>query len=137
MQVNPYLTFNGNCEEAFNAYQGILGGDIVAMIPHQGTPAEGHVPAQWLKKILHARLVGNGMVLMGSDAPPERYQPMQGFSVNLSFKSPEEAERVFNALADKGTVRMPLSETFWAKKFGMVTDRFGTPWMINCEKAQS
>ena len=86
MQVNPYLTFNGNCEEAFKAYQGILGGDIVAMIPHEGTPAEGHVPAQWLKKILHARLVGNGMVLMGSDAPPERYQPMQGFSVNLSFK---------------------------------------------------
>jgi PhnB protein len=136
MQVNPYLTFNGNCEEAFETYQGILGGDIVAMIPHEGTPAEGHVPAQWLKKILHARLVGNGMVLMGSDAPPERYQPMQGFSVNLSFKSPEEAERVFNALADKGTVRMALSETFWAKKFGMLTDKFGTPWMINCEKAQ-
>ena len=61
MQVNPYLTFNGNCEEAFKAYQGILGGDIVAMITHQGPPAEGHVPAQWLKKILHARLVGNGM----------------------------------------------------------------------------
>jgi PhnB protein len=135
MQVNPYLVFNGNCEAAFKAYHAILGGEIVAMIPHEGTPAESRVPAEWRKKIMHARLVRNGMVLMGSDAMPDRYQPMQGFSVALQIKEPAEAERVFNALADKGTVRMALTETFWAKKFGMLTDKFGTPWMINCEKA--
>jgi PhnB protein len=92
------------------------------------------VPAEWRKKIIHARLVGNGMLLMGSDAPPDRYEPMKGFSVTLNVKEPAEAERVFNALAENGSVRMPLGETFWAKKFGMLTDRFGTPWMINCEK---
>lgn len=92
------------------------------------------MPAERRKKIIHARLVGNGMLLMGSDAPPDRYEPMKGFSVTLNVNEPAEAERVFNALADGGSVRMPLGETFWAKKFGMLTDRFGTPWMINCEK---
>jgi len=136
MKLNPYLTFDGNCEEAFKAYEKILGGEIVAMMPHEGTPAEGHVPPEWLKKIIHARLVIDGTVLMGSDAPADRYKPMQGFTVNLNIKEPAEAERVFNALAEGGSVLMPLAETFWAKKFGMATDRFGTPWMINCEKAQ-
>src|SRR5262245_56792140 len=107
------------------------------MIPHEGTPAEGDVPPEWRKKIIHARLVSNGMVLMGSDAPPSHYEPMKGFSVTLNMAEPAEAERVFNALADKGTVRAPLAETFWAKKFGMLVDKFGTPWMINCEKPQS
>lgn len=76
------------------------------------------------------------MVLMGSDAPPDRFEPMKGFSVTLNIAEPAEAERVFDALADKGTVRLALTETFWAKKFGMLVDKFGTPWMINCEKAQ-
>jgi PhnB protein len=134
MQVNPYLTFDGQCEEAFKTYAKILGGEIVAMMPHEGTPAEAHVPAEWRKKIIHARLMVDGVPLMGSDAPPECYEPMQGFSVTLNIKDPAEAERIFNALAEKGSVRMPLGETFWARKFGMVTDRFGTPWMINCEK---
>ena len=136
MQLNPYLMFNGKCEEAFNTYQKILGGEIVAMIPHEGTPAEGGVPTEWRKKIIHARLVSNGMVLMGSDAPPAHYEPMKGFSVALNVKQPAEAERIFNALADQGTVRMPLGETFFAVKFGMLVDKFGTPWMINCEKPQ-
>jgi PhnB protein len=135
MKLNPYLTFHGKCEEAFKAYEKILGGEIVAMMPHEGTPAEGNVPAEWRKKIIHARLVTDGTVLMGSDAPLDRYKPMQGFTVTLNIKEPTEAERVFNALAEGGTMTMPLTETFWAKKFGMVTDRFGTPWMINCEKA--
>lgn len=134
MKLNPYLTFDGNCEEAFRAYETILGGEIVAMMPHEGTPAEGNVPATWRKKIIHARLIIDGTMLMGSDAPPDRYQPMQGFSVTLNIKEPAEAERVFAALADGGSVRMPLGETFWAKKFGILTDRFGTPWMVNCEK---
>lgn len=135
MKLNPYLTFDGDCEEAFKVYEKVLGGKIVAMMPHEGTPAETHVPAEWRKKILHARLIFGDNVLMASDAPPGRFEKMQGFSVSLVLKNPAEAERIFNAFADGGTVRMPLGETFWAIKFGMVTDRFGTPWMVNCEKS--
>jgi PhnB protein len=73
---------------------------------------------------------------MGSDAPPERYEKPQGFFVSLGIKEPAEAERVFHALSEKGTVLMPIGETFWAMRFGMVVDQFGIPWMINCEKAE-
>jgi PhnB protein len=83
---------------------------------------------------MHARLVVGDTVLMGSDAPGERYEKMQGFSVALGVDEPEWAERVFNALAAGGTVTMPIQETFWAHRFGMLVDRFGTPWMVNCEK---
>jgi len=86
-------------------------------------------------KLLHARMPIGDTLSMGSDAPAGRLQKMQGFSVALGIDDPAEAERIYNALADGGTVQMPLAETFWAKKFGMLTDRFGTPWMINCEKA--
>ena len=135
MKINPYLVFNGTCEEAFKTYAKVLGGELVAMIPAEGTPGEESWPKDWRKKIIHARLVVDGVALMGSDCPPERYEPMQGFSVTLNIKEPAEAERVFNVLANGGSVRMPLGETFWATKFGMLTDRFCTPWMINCEKA--
>jgi PhnB protein len=74
--------------------------------------------------------------LMGSDAPPDRFESMKGFSVTLSVQNPQEAERIFNALAEGGTVRMPIGETFWALRFGMLVDQFGTPWMINCERAE-
>ena len=106
-----------------------------AMLTHEGTPMEKIVPAEWRKKIIHARLKVGDKVLMACDCPPERYVKPQGFSVNLDFKTPAEAERVFNALAENGSVQMPLQQTFWAARFGMVTDRFGTPWMINCEAA--
>ena len=72
---------------------------------------------------------------MGSDAPPDRYEAMKGFSVTLGIDDPAEAERIFYALAEQGTVRMPIGKTFWAERFGMVVDQFGTPWMINCERA--
>ena len=134
MQLNPYLTFNGQCEAAFKFYEQCLGGKIVAMLPHAGTPAEEHVPAEWRNKIMHARLIVGDDVLMGSDAPPDRYEGSKGFSVTLGVDNPAEAERVFNALAEKGTVQMPIQETFWAVRFGMLVDRFGIPWMINCEK---
>jgi len=134
MRINPYLTFGGNCEEAIRAYQKILGGEIVAMMPYGESPMEQETPKEWRKKIMHARLIFDGNVLMASDAPPDRFQKMQGMEVALNVKEPTEAERVFNALAEKGTIGLPLSETFWAAKFGMLTDRFGTPWLINCEK---
>ena len=133
MQLNPYLTFNGQCETAFKFYERSLGGKIEAMLPHAGTPAEQHVPAEWRNKILHARLIVGDQVLMGSDAPPERYEQPKGFSVSLQLKDPAEAERLFNALAANGTVRMPLQKTFWAARFGMLVDQFGIPWMINCD----
>lgn len=136
MQANTYLTFDGDCEEAFKFYEKVLGGKIVAMITHLGTPAEEHVPTEWRDKILHARLIFGDNKLMGSDAPPGRQEKMQGFSVTLNIEDPAETERVFNALTEGGTVRMALEETFWAHKFGMLTDRFGTPWMVNCEKPQ-
>jgi len=134
MQVNPYLFFNGNCEAAFKFYQQVLGGKIEAMITHEGTPAADHVPAEWRSKIMHARLVTDDQVLMASDAPPGHYQAPQGFSVSLNVSSAAEAERVFKALSEGGVVRMPLEKTFWAIRFGMCADRFGIPWMVNCEE---
>jgi PhnB protein len=134
MQVNSYLTFDGRCEAAFKFYEKVLGGKIEAMIPHAGTPAEEHVPPEWRSKIMHARLTVGDDVLMGSDAPPGMFEDPKGFSVALQFKDPADAERVYHALADGGTVRMPIQQTFWAARFGMLVDRFGTPWMINCEQ---
>jgi PhnB protein len=135
MQLNPYLTFNGQCEAAFNFYAQCLDGTIVAMIRHAGTPAEAHVPPEWRDKILHAFLKAGDDALMGSDAPPDRYEAPKGFSVSLQVKDPAEAERIFHALTENGTVRMPIQQTFWAARFGMLVDQFGIPWMINCEQA--
>lgn len=134
MKVNPYLTFDGRCEEAFGFYATCLGGRIVAMMPHEGTPMAEHVPADWLKKILHAQLVFGDQSLMGSDASPDRYEKPRGLSVSLQIDEPAEAERVFHALAEGGTVQMPIQQTFWAVRFGMLMDRFAIPWMINCDQ---
>jgi PhnB protein len=133
MQVNAYLLFDGRCEEAFRFYEKCFKGKIIAMLTHKGTPAEEHVPAKWVDKILHARLDIGDQVLMASDSPPDRYEKPAGFSVSLQVKSPAEAERLFTALAEKGQIRMPLEKTFWSPSFGMLVDRFGIPWMINCE----
>lgn len=133
MQLNSYLMFKGQCKEAFEFYAQVLGGKIEAMIPHAGTPAEQHTPPEWRDKIMHARLSVGDSVLMASDVPPDRAEAPKGFYVNIGIKDPKDAERIFQALAENGTVRMPLQQTFWATRFGMLVDRFGTPWMINCE----
>ena len=135
MQLNSYLTFDGQCEDAFKFYEECLGGKIVGLWRHAGTPAESHVPPEWRNKVIHATLDVGGDLLQGSDAPPEHYQKPQGFSVKLDLKDRTEAERIFQALAENGTVQMPLQETFWALRFGMLVDRFGIPWMINCGQA--
>ncbi len=135
MQSDPYRVFDGNCEAVFKFYEKVFGGKIDAMMTHEGTPAAEQVPADWRKKIMHARLLVGDKVLMASDAPPDRYQPMKGFSVAIGIDTPAEAERIFNARAEKGTVSMPLAKTFWAERFGMLVDQFGTPWMINCAPA--
>ena len=133
MRLNPYLGFNGQCEAAFKFYERCLRGKIEAMLSHEGTPMENQVPAEWRKKILHARLVVGDAVLMGGDMPPERYEAPKGLSVTIGVTEPAEAERIFKALSENGTVTMPLQQTFWAVRFGMLVDRFGIPWMINCE----
>ena len=133
MHVNPYLMFNGRCEEAFRLYERVTGGKVVAMLPHEGTPAAGNVPPEWQKKIIHARLQIGDEVIMGSDAPPGQYNPPKGYSVTLRVDTPDEAERVFKGLSDGATVHMPMEKTFFAQKFGMLADKFGTPWMVICE----
>ncbi|MGL5080427.1 MAG: VOC family protein [Microcoleaceae cyanobacterium] len=134
MQLNPYLSFNGQCEAAFTFYEQCLGGKIEAMMPFKGSPMAAETPPEWHDKIMHASLrVGNAAELMGSDSPPEHYQEPQGCSVSLQFNDLAEAERIFYALAENGTVQMPLQETFWAIRFGMLVDQFGIPWMINCD----
>jgi PhnB protein len=134
MQSNPYLLFNGQCEAAFKFYEKCLGGKIAFKITNGESPMAKDTPRERQNQILHARFVMGNSVLMGSDAPPERYEKPQGFSVSLSIEKPADAERVFKALSEKATVQMPLAETFWAQRFGMLTDQFGIPWMINCEK---
>jgi PhnB protein len=135
MQLNAYLLFKGNCEEAFKFYEKSLGGKIEAMIPHAGTPAEKHVSPEWRDKIMHARLLVGNAVLMGSDAPLDKFEEPKGFSVSLNTNDPAEAERVFHALEQGGTVKMPIQKTFWSPRFGMLVDRFGIPWMVNCTEA--
>ena len=135
MELNPYLHFNGQCEAAFKFYERCLNGKIVAMMPHAGTPAEQHVPAEWRNKIIHARLAFGDQILMASDVPPDQYEKPKGFSVTVSVDDAGEAEKIFKDLAEGATVNMPIQETFWAQRFGMLVDKFGIPWMINCEKA--
>lgn len=136
MQMNTYLTFDGQCEEAFTFYASQLGGSIQSIFRHGETPGAEHVPAEWRDKVMHARLNLPGGVLMGSDAPPGAVTSTPaGFAIALHPAEPAEAERIFAALSEGGTVQMPIQETFWSVRFGMLTDRFGIPWMVNCEQA--
>src|SRR5512135_1650651 len=98
MQLNPYLMFNGQCAAAFKFYERCLGGKIEMMLTHGESPAAEQVPAEWRTKIIHARLVVGDKVLMGSDAPPERYEAPKGFSVSLGIDDPAAAERIFHSL---------------------------------------
>lgn len=132
MKMNPYLLFDGQCEEAFNVYARLLGGKIEALMKHQDMPGGEQVHAGWEDKVMHVSLRLGGDVLMGSDAPPGYFQQPQGFSVSLQYDDPAEGEKVFNALAEGGHVKMPFQETFWARGYGMLVDRFGIPWMVNC-----
>jgi PhnB protein len=135
MQLNSYLAFNGQCEAAFKFYEQCLKGKIVTMLTHGDLPIAKQAPPGWQNQILHASLIVGDQVLMGADAPPDHYKKPQGFSVTLGLTDKAEAERIFQALAESGTVQTPLQETFWAVRFGMLIDRFGIPWMINCGQA--
>jgi PhnB protein len=134
MQTGTHLHFNGNCREAFDFYASTFGGKIVFSMTYGESPAAGQTCAQSRDKIIHARIDFGGQFLLGCDAPAEHYRTPEGFNVMAAVEQPAEAERIFATLADGGKVTMPVQETFWAQRFGMCTDRFGTPWMINCEK---
>jgi PhnB protein len=135
MQASPHLHFKGNCREAFNFYAATLRGRIAFAMTYGESPAASQTPPEVRDQIIHARLEFGDQALMGCDAPRERFQPAQGFNVLLTVQEPAEAERVFVALAREGSISMPFAQTFWAYRFGMCTDRFGIPWMVNCERA--
>ena len=133
MRLNPHLTFNGDCETAFRFYEKCLGGKSMIM-RYRDTPMAREVPVEWQEKVLHTTLTVDNYLLQGADVVPEQYQKPQGFSVMLNIPSAEGAERIFNALSENGSVVIPMQETFWALRFGTLTDQFGIPWAINCGK---
>jgi PhnB protein len=134
MQLNPHLSFNGNCQAAFEYYEKCLGGKITLMMAYGDSPMAAESAPDWRAKIIHASLTFGDQLLTGSDATPDLYRIPQGFSVLLSLDAAVEADRIFKDLAEQGTVQMAIQETFWALRFGMLIDQFGTPWMINCSR---
>jgi PhnB protein len=133
MDIQPYLFFNGRCEEAINFYRNALDahpGMLMRFRDSPEPPPPGQIPPDWDDKIMHADLRIGDCLLMLSDGCAQTAQPFQGFSLSLTVPDAATADRMFNALADGGEVQMPLGETFWSPYFGMVTDRFGLAWMI-------
>ncbi len=138
MALYPYLNFGGNCREAFTRYQEIFGGELDIMAMKDMPPGEADdLPPEAADMVMHAALrFGEDDLLMASDDPTGGFHGAHGMYVNLSLADVAEAERAFGELAEGGEVTMPMGETFWAKRFGMCTDRFGTPWMVNVDKEQ-
>ena len=133
MQVVPYLSFDGQCEAAFRFYEQCFGGQLGPMFRYGGSPMADQVPAGWQDKIMHGSVMVGGRSLMGADMAPGQYEAPKGFTLSIQLKSAADAERIFRELSQDGNVVMALEKTFWAVRFGMVIDRFGTPWTINCE----
>ena len=131
MKLNPYLAFDGKCREAFEFYEKALGGKIVFMQSYGESPMASSMPPETHGRIMHVTLQLGDQSLQGADAPPGQFSTPAGFSVAAHFDDESEGERVFNALGQGGEVKMPFQPTFWAKGFGMVIDRFGTPWIVN------
>jgi len=132
MQMNAYLSFRGECEAAFTLYAECLDGKVGQIFRYAGTPLAEQVPADWQNKVMHGSLAVGDQVFMGGDVAPDRYEKPKGFSLSLHLNSATQAERIFQLLAKGGTIVMPLEKTFWAARFGMLVDRFGVPWLINC-----
>jgi len=134
MTLSSHLGFDGNCDEAMKFYESTFGGKINFRMTWAESPMCDQVGADFQGKMMHESLKVGDTVIMGADAPPGRYQKPQGIVVSVAVPEVEEAERVFKALAEGGSIQMPFQETFWAKGFGMLTDKFSIPWMVNCEK---
>ena len=133
MDANAYLLFDGNCAEAFKFYESVLDAKIEGMFPYAGSPAAEQAPPDFGDKIMHATMSVGNTKLMASDAPPGQYKKPEGISVALGLHDTKRGEQIFNALSENGHVIMPFQQTFWAAGFGMCVDRFGIPWMVNCE----
>ena len=135
MQLHTYLNYGGNCEQAFRFYEQHLGGTITMLMRHGEQPTPTELPPESKGKVLHARMTLGGTELLGADIPG--YQPMRSAYLSLSVSSDEEAERVYGLLSDGGQVFMPMEETFFASRFAMLRDKFGTSWMLLHPRAQS
>jgi PhnB protein len=133
MQIIPHLNFNGQCREAFENYAKVLGGEIMYMGTYAEMPGADQFPPEMQKLIMHTTIKLGDELIMGADSPPDRYEKPQGLWVTISVKDASDAERIFNELSEGGNVVMPFQKTFWSPGFGMCTDRFGTPWMVNTE----
>ena len=131
--VQPYLNFNGNCEEAINFYKDILGGEILFMQRYGESPMKGMGDDN---SVMHCTLKVGDTHIMGSDCPPGQPSTV-GSNISLAIGSNDAAgaEAMFQKMAEGGNVTMPMQETFWAERFGMLTDKYGVSWMFNCEKA--
>jgi PhnB protein len=137
MKIISHLNFDGQCEEAFKFYAQVLGGQIIAMMAFDGMPGCDEMSEADKSKIMHARLVVGDQQLMGADAMSMfPYEGVKGTAVTLAVDTAEEADRLYNGLSEGGTVGMPIQETFFANRFGMLTDRYGVPWMVINEKAR-
>jgi uncharacterized glyoxalase superfamily protein PhnB len=134
MELVTYLAFDGDCEAAFKHYEQVLGGKILMMMRISDMPEGLPIDTANADRIMHVRLQVGSQLLMGGDSPPGRASKPQGFCAHIKIDDPGEAERIFRELGAGGTVTMKLEESFWARRFGMLTDRFGVPWMVNCEK---
>jgi PhnB protein len=134
MKLHTYLNFGGNCEEAFRFYEKNLGGKIEMMMRYGDQPDPQNVQPGTEKYVLYLNMTIGETQLMGSDVPRERFQPMRSVYLSLAVDSSEEAERIFKLLSEGGEVFMPMEETFFAYRFGMLRDRFGTSWMILHQK---
>jgi PhnB protein len=134
MQLAPYIYFYGRCEEALEFYKKALGGEY-EISRFEGSPMAEHVPPGFENKVMHAHFKGDGFEFMASDGRPDKkIDPEEGnIALSLSLNDGAQGDRVFAALSEGGNVGMPLSQAFWGGRFGMVTDRFGTEWMITTE----
>lgn len=134
MKLYTYLNYGGNCRQAFEFYAEHLGGRITMLTTH-GEQPEAKGPPEWKDAVLHARIEIGGTTVLGADIPPDRFQPMRSAYLTLLLDSAEEAERIYALLSDGGQIFMPMEETFFARRFAMLRDRFGTSWMLLFERA--
>jgi PhnB protein len=135
MKLYTYLNYGGNCRHAFEFYAEHLGGRITFLTTHGEQPDTSNVAPDWRDAVLHARIEIGGTVVLGADIPPDRFQPMRSAYLTLLTDSDEEAERIYALLSDGGQIFMPMEETFFARRFAMLRDRFGTSWMLLHERA--
>ena len=136
MKLYTYLNYGGNCRQAFEFYVKHLGGRITSITTH-GEMGDPNTPADWRNAVLHGRMELGETLLLAADIPPDRFQPMRSAYLTLIVDSNEEAERIYALLKEDGQVFMPMEETFFAHRFAMLRDRFGTSWMLLNERVES